>query len=61
MHALQDAITVSQASAGTFEVPNWDPVSQKNVRDALLVLASTIRRIRRRIRHAGTKSIPSST
>ena len=41
VHALQDAITVSQASAGTFVVPNWDPVSQKKVRDALLVLSST--------------------
>lgn len=41
VHALQDAITVSQASAGTFEVPDWDPSSQKKVRDALLVLAST--------------------
>lgn len=41
VHALQDAITVSQAKAGTFEVPDWDPVSQKRVRDALLVLSST--------------------
>ena len=41
VHALQDAITVSQANPGSFEVPNWDPVSQKKVRDALLVLAST--------------------
>lgn len=23
-------------------IPNWDPVSQKKVRDALLVLASTL-------------------
>jgi hypothetical protein len=42
VHALQDAIKVSQKNAGTFEVPNWDLVSQKKVRDALLVLASTI-------------------
>ena len=41
VHALQDAITVSQASPGAFEIPNWDPASQKRVRDALLVLAST--------------------
>ena len=41
VHALQDAIKVSQKAAGTFEAPNWDPVSQKKVRDALLVLAST--------------------
>jgi len=38
---LQDAITVSQKGAGKFEVPNWDPASQKKVRDALLVLSST--------------------
>lgn len=41
-HALQDAIKVQQASKGTFEVPHWDPVSQKKVRDALLVLGSTL-------------------
>ena len=42
VHALQDAIKVGQKAAGTFEAPNWDPASQKTVRDALLVLASTI-------------------
>jgi hypothetical protein len=42
VHALQDAIKVSQKSPGKFEVPNWDQASQKKVRDALLVLASTI-------------------
>src|SRR5580704_266713 len=42
VRVLQDAIKFSQKSAGKFEVPNWDPVSQKKVRDALLVLASTI-------------------
>jgi hypothetical protein len=42
VHALQDAIKVSQKAPGKFEIPNWDPVSQKKVRDALLVLASTI-------------------
>jgi hypothetical protein len=41
-HALQDAITIRQQSAGSFEVPAWDQASQKKVRDALLVLASTI-------------------
>jgi hypothetical protein len=40
-HALQDAIRVEQPGTGSFEVPSWDPVSQKKVRDALLVLAST--------------------
>lgn len=38
VHALQDAVVVEQASPGMFEVPKWDPVSQKKVRDALLVL-----------------------
>jgi hypothetical protein len=40
-HALQDATRVSQSSAGSWEAPAWDPASQKKVRDALLVLAST--------------------
>lgn len=41
--ALQDAITVIQPGGpGTFEVPHWDPVSQKKVRDALLALAETL-------------------
>jgi hypothetical protein len=42
VHALQDAIKVEQANLGTFEMPNWDPASHKKVRDALLVLGSTI-------------------
>jgi hypothetical protein len=42
VHALQDTIKVSQKSVGTFEAPNWDPASQKKVRDALLVLGSTL-------------------
>jgi hypothetical protein len=42
VHALQDAIGVEQASPGRFEVPNWDQESQKQVRDALLVLAATL-------------------
>jgi hypothetical protein len=43
VHALQDAIKVEQSGGpGSLEVPNWDPVSQKEVRDALLVLASTM-------------------
>jgi hypothetical protein len=41
-HALQDAITVSQASPGTFESPDWDQDSQDRMRDAINVLASTI-------------------
>jgi hypothetical protein len=42
VHALQDSIKVSQANAGSFEIPAWDQVSQKKVRDALLVLATTL-------------------
>lgn len=42
VHTLQDSIKVQQASRGTFDIPHWDPVSQKKVRDALLVLGSTI-------------------
>lgn len=43
VHALQDAMKVEQPGGpGTFQVPKWDPASQKKVRDALLVLASTL-------------------
>ena len=42
VHTLQDAIKVSQKDPGTFEVPKWDPASQKKIREALLVLASTL-------------------
>lgn len=38
VHALQDAIKVEQKSPGEFETPNWDPASQKDVREALAVL-----------------------
>jgi hypothetical protein len=42
VHALQDAAKITQKNSGKFEMPNWDQDSQKKVRDALLVLASTI-------------------
>jgi hypothetical protein len=42
VHALQDAIKVNQKAVGKFEIPGWDQASQKKVRDALLVLGSTI-------------------
>jgi hypothetical protein len=43
VHALQDAIRVEHPGGpGKFEVPNWDPAGQKKVRDALLVLATTV-------------------
>ena len=47
VHALQDAITVSQPSSGAFEAPNWDQESQKKVRDALLSLSSTLPDLRK--------------
>src|SRR5882724_1248291 len=42
VHALQDAIKVEQRSSGKYETPNFDPVSQQKVRDALLALGTTI-------------------
>ncbi|RUM96951.1 DUF1254 domain-containing protein [Pseudaminobacter arsenicus] len=43
VHKLQDSIKVDQPGGpGKFEVPNWDPESHKKVREALLVLASTL-------------------
>jgi hypothetical protein len=46
-HALQDAVTVKQRDAGRFEVPNWDPVSQKKMRDALLVMNASLPDLRK--------------
>ena len=43
VNALQDAILVAQAGgAGRWESPNWDPASQKRVRQALLALGATL-------------------
>jgi hypothetical protein len=42
VHALQDAINASQKGTGKLELPTWDPASHKKVRDALLVLGSTL-------------------
>ncbi|MCV7409578.1 carboxylesterase [Mycobacterium florentinum] len=42
VHALQDAVAVRQAATGSFDVPKWDPVSQKAVRDALVQLGATV-------------------
>jgi hypothetical protein len=47
VHALQDAMTVDQKQPGTLDLPEWDPASQKKVRDALLVLGSTMPDFRR--------------
>ena len=43
VHALQDAIKVDQPGGpGKFQIPNWDLVSQKKVREALLILGATL-------------------
>jgi hypothetical protein len=42
VHALQDAVGLQQDDTGSFEIPKWDPVSQKTVRDALLELSATL-------------------
>ncbi len=41
VHALQDAVAVQQDDIGSFDIPKWDPVSQKTVRDALVQLSAT--------------------
>nr|WP_284698571.1 DUF1254 domain-containing protein [Thermomonas mangrovi] len=52
--ALQDAIVVKQDQVGTFEIPNWDPVSQKKIRDALLTLSESLPDTRRAFGPRGT-------
>jgi hypothetical protein len=48
VHALQDAVKVNQPGGpGRLELPNWDQASLKTVRDALLVLNSTLPDLRR--------------
>ncbi|MER8563226.1 DUF1214 domain-containing protein [Mesorhizobium sp. M0578] len=42
VHALQDAVKLDQPEPGSFEIPNWDPISHKRVKDALLVLYATV-------------------
>jgi hypothetical protein len=44
VHKLQNGIRIIQhgEGPGTFEVPKWEPESQKKVRDALLVLGATL-------------------
>ena len=40
---LQDAIVVKQpVGPGRFDVPNWNPVSQKKVRDLLKALGESL-------------------
>lgn len=40
VHALQDGLKAETQNASTFQAPNWDQVSLKKVRDALLALAA---------------------
>lgn len=42
VHALQDQVIVEQAAVGTFDIPAWDPQSQRTVRDALVALAALL-------------------
>lgn len=43
VHALQDAIGVRQSGGpGRFEIPNWDLVSQKKIRDLLKALGESL-------------------
>jgi hypothetical protein len=42
VHKLQDEIKVNQKSSGTFDIPKWDKASRDKVREALMVLASTM-------------------
>ncbi|GAA0261012.1 DUF1214 domain-containing protein [Haladaptatus pallidirubidus] len=39
---LQNEIDVEQASAGSFEIPNWDPQSFKQLDDALTTVFTTL-------------------
>jgi hypothetical protein len=47
VHSLQDALTATQQSRGTFEIPNWDEASLRKIRVALLQLGETISDTRR--------------
>jgi len=42
VHALQDAVQAEQRYPGWFEIPNWDPESQKQIRGALKTLGATL-------------------
>ena len=39
VHAVQDALSVTQSKSGTFEVPEWDPASLAEIRNAVNALA----------------------
>jgi len=40
---IQDSIKVSQSSPGKFEIPNWDQAGLEKMRDAINVLAATMK------------------
>jgi len=42
VHAIQDEITASQRSSGTFEIPNWDQDSLEQIRNALITVGETM-------------------
>lgn len=42
VHALQDQVTVEQAAAGSFEIPDWDSASRDKTRRALLDLGALL-------------------
>jgi hypothetical protein len=42
VHALQDAITLSQESPGNFAIPDWDRASLRKVQTALQQLGTTV-------------------
>jgi hypothetical protein len=42
VHALQDAVKAEQKNPGWFEIPNWEPESQKQTRAALKALGATL-------------------
>jgi hypothetical protein len=42
VHAIQDEITASQRSPGTFEISNWDQQSLEQIREALITVGETM-------------------
>ena len=58
LHALQDAIQVTQHSPGAFQVPNWDEASRQKVQAALLQLGTTISDTRRMYGAGGNQVDP---
>ena len=42
VHTIQNEITASQRSPGTFEIPNWDQESLEQIREALITVGETM-------------------